>query len=628
MSVNYKVLYNNCFEIARGVADSASFVGAKKCEDEIKQGGNYLFSSLCALFQYSQIGSCFPSRITDQITSPLTKKAVSTLPYIGASLHLAVPLFKNESFFSWKILNKVTDNPYLTKLFHYVAEYGTDVLHAAMTTALIASFILSPGIHEGVLLGSLLYNYSYNFGLIPSYVQASLEKYNIFFEIIRAFSSSRLAIAVALISLSLKSSLFSHFLDKSLFKSKDDFTLEEIDTPYKETPLKFETFKKVIEGKANWQLNPSQMSLDVNDLYTITPDHEFSKLSELSNLFDNENFLALAEKKFSGDEHFLDELSGISNTSEQFVKSSFQEALQAACQKEGLSKKQYIKRSLNTRLESLIKVLKKEVPVKGSEILRTESIELFSKILPLVTKIKDEIQQLRSEIKTLKKDPTKNQKLIEVKRQLLKQCQREYEDAALSICIEAGDYCILGVKITANALLDTLFLSSTQKTTDNIPTSRTSPYMAQFFAELKQERYRLLNKTYQKVASLQNLPLYNDKHCYNSTIRAIGLGFYPFSEEERNQLDFSTLINWKLFYLFRTEMYKEYEKTLWQKLDSEEPVKKFGFINARLSEGMSEEEREQAEDFFTFADLLTPEEYNKRLNTLFGAYLGVIKISD
>lgn len=639
------------WEIATGWNNGYNYIVAKTKEDEVKQGKNYYQASMCQVAQVYSLSSIAGTLFTKIPYAPIRVPAVIAAEVVPLASWILFPAAaavkqghyeagvkvinglttKRLTFLNNQLPEKLTEGT--TSKISTVAEHAGDVIQAGMVVGSLALPVFGNVYFAGAMLAPVAFKVLETRNWIPRKVSLFMEQYMPTVSSATALLSGGVAAKVTS-ALCLASYIpqFSRFTHQKLDNLSHEVvtlqgpTLEEIDAPLTFTKdFSFEEINAILDANTlDYEINPSHCSKWANSATRFPDNHQFELYTTLSKKIDWTKKYTLLSNKLKDDDRFIDFLRTKFPGKEDLLK-DFEGYLIQLAEAEKKSKEDYLADQLNTQITELVKILKGEVPVKGSQQDLEEAIDNYSQILSYLTMLKTDSA-----------------------RQLV-----ELEDILMILGVEGGEYCARGHKRVSGQILNGIFQQALLK--NGGPSDPQSDYELRIRQTLERERYKILEATYLKLMEILVLaskggdPRYfsfnsettdvhavamsQDVHTLDIYRKCFALGFTPLSNYERNSFSLPDLFMWGSpthpFRDLRNYMYKVYK----ERLDA--LVKELGEINFGTyiqqviisHEKLTKEEREILLDKYTSCNdwTWTQVDTEHRFHRLMFLMLGILR---
>ncbi len=534
----------NCF---KGLYLGFSFDGYKTEEDIVTVGGE-----TAQLMQFLQVNGAVKivKRVLEHLPEhPLRKVAITicdlspliSLPFIMFFSNLkqngytpAANSFTSYSFI--KIPHVI--NPKLTDLLNFVSNHISDFLYITVCISSVALTLLGDKAYGiSVLIPLALYEAKKR-GLMTMKISEESKKY---------FKVSNLIGSLLFDSWLMRLVSIGSFCN---VKTKDiDFvdggirkllpiggpSLKELHEPLIEN--KALTYYQMIEI-----LDSDIDDFEINYAHCLKPAFDLNQLksnknfNEFQTLFDSINWeknIILIEKKVASDEKFLEMIRvGISATSNEYVIKNFTECFDQFLN--GRSKEEYLVNYLKKEFYGFVNVIREEKSGKGF-IEELKEVKLnCEKILFYIEKIKD-------------KD------------------QFKFEDLMLKLAIDAGNYCLSGVKRTTKEIIRDTIIPEYINEAKDFDTDKS--YELRLKMDLEQARRKLIEGFISSMIKENSDSILKD---YYKSIHTFDISsqlfFYEFIPENDNASSLSYyfifLFTWYLLSSVRLGLMKNYTEQL------------------------------------------------------------------
>lgn len=574
------------WDLTVGWSIGYNYITAKKKEDEVKQGKNYYLASFCQATQISSLSSvvspfanCIPFaplRISTQICNEVVPFcSLAVCPTLAAvkqghyetGIKIIDSLVSERLSFLSKQLPKKLDDKTIT-LCGYLAEHIGDFVRLGMIAGAVALPIIGNTYLAGAMLAPVAFQAIESRNWVPRKISLFMESY------MPTISSIGLLLGGNIVTqVGTAASLATYFpvLNQSFHRKLDDLShhyvnlegpkLEEIDAPVKEKKeMTFEEINQILDcDDSAYEINPAHCSKFAKGLINLDEDRDFDKFISLFDKVPWEQKYTTVRNKFRDDDRFLDFLRTKFPRKDD-IEQKFEDYILDLATKEGISKEKFLANQLREQMTTLVKILKGEEQVKGTQQDLDEAIVNCSQILFYFSMLINKV---------------------------------ELEDILLKLAVEGGDYCARGIKRTAIEIVDGIIQQDSKSDEDPITT-----YENKILQALQRMRKKILSVKYQKFIEVMvrlvkegpsakidknqlttdshAVAISQDIHTMDEYGKCFFLGFYPLTERERNAYGLADILMWGSpihpYRIIRKEMYQQYQQNL------DDAVKEIGDI--------------------------------------------------
>lgn len=443
------------FSVLGGFSNGYLYAQAKHKEDEIKQGKNYILSSLSicpqffvlctALKMINEMVPPYPGKLAVKVACQLTPiLSLITAPLCGlVKSGLYDPLAKGynqemkDPSWSKNVLSYIHLPENLSKrtvrAASFLAEYSGNILRVAVLASGVALIALGNAAFGGALLAAVAYQTCDSKGFIPRRISLFMEIYMPIIANIGMLLSgiliARVISAVCLVGYSPSINRFIHhkidfFLRQKIPHILEGPTLKEIDAPIIEkTEMTYDQIQKILDSNSSdFKINPAHCSKPAIDLDQLPCDSNFNKYLTLFDNIEWESKYNYLKLKLKDDDRFLDFLSEkYSQVDKKILSKNIDTYIKELAAKDKMSPEKYVASWTRKQMVMLVEMLKGKRRVKGLQQDLDESIQLSKTILShfvSLDKQKGEIDGLIAKLivdrKCQIKNPVLNLKLSHV----------------------------------------------------------------------------------------------------------------------------------------------------------------------------------------------------------------------
>lgn len=615
-----------------GCAIGAKYSLLKKKEDEIKQGKNYLLSSLFLIFQVYCVGSLIPQLSKNFVKNPFVQRSINLGVLGGCVLYVPFAFFfanvrhgKHEKLFNncstaleffRKKLKKDSKWLYvipktifflpekagnkIKKISFFATEYLGSILNTAIIIGSIALiFFGNPWFGGSALLG-LGYGVADRMGWIPKKISLFMEAHIEKIAILMSLLNGNILIKSFDI-LDITISNFNGFnkniqqkIDLILRKygiiSSKTPPLKEFDTPFvSKEELDFDQINEILDSPDQAdEINPRHCCQQIQSL----PSPKNKNLDDYLIHFvsvDWEKRYNLVISKLVEDEQFVFFIKDNQIIKEDLTDSKkLMDYFNNLVKVNGIPKEKYIANFLKDQMNLFISVIKEERSSKGTQKELQEMINLSYSVLDHLDSI-----QLKNSV--------------------------EFEDILLKLAVEGGNNCGAGIKRALSEIVEENIYQNEFNKTDSF--KETKSYELKINLLLKDLRKEIILSNYKNGTVFLPHKQNQDVHVFNMCFSIFSFGFYPISQDEREKigiLDFLFLSD------LRRIMYKQYRERMREVLKDAGKIGIATYIlqsiknNSRLTDEQKEQLKEKLEDLY-----LNERTIQQKAERLFLLMLGV-----
>ena len=570
----------SAFQAALGFTGGYQSSEAKKKEDEIKQGGNYIQASFSQTYQIMQLTSV-TSPIIEQISNIWIKMTLKMFNFIVPAASVVIcptaALIKQDHYeLGVQAYNKLTEqrkflhnrlptslHPQTKKIYSFFSENAGNIAQAGMVAGSIALAVFGSPYFAGAMLAQLGYRYLDNQGYVPRKVSLTIEqKLPFLADVCSLIGGAGLLKVVSGLNLMTSNATVQQFFQKKIdaytahkFKLEGP-TLEDLD---KEVLLiKNPSYQQITallnkdleEFISDFEINPAYCSKEVS-VATLPEEKDLSQFLRFFSKINWKERTHLLKNKFKDDERFNQYLTD--EFCEQIEKPTFEESLKILAEKNHQAVSDFLAFQLDKQMNQFVLTLTGQIRCKGSQEDLDETIKNCSKILFFIQNLdfdKDFIQ---------------------------------IEDILLKLAIECGEYCARGTKRASREIIHSILRQSLEIFTKDF--NEIENYEIKIHQSLLLLRQAITENQYLKfmetvIVSSKNqgeftyisaekqttdrhtLAMAQDVHVSDLYRKTFAQGFLPLTAEERRNFTIADLNLWSNpAYPFRQQrqvMYKQF----------------------------------------------------------------------
>lgn len=572
----------------------------EKKEKEIRQGENGYLASCYQIPRLAHVSS-----LTSVILSQMPNGMVRTASVISNALMPAAGIILFPTFALVKqghyeqavaCVNTIAESRYprlagllpqqlsdkTVKWFSFLAEKATPITNVAVLAGTVALPYLGFSSLAAGIAVPVIFEKLNSANLVPECIGLSAEKYmpTIVNALLLAgggplskiFSAATLASEIPGASAYTQKKIGKLLLKIAQLKGP---SLEEIDAPWQEREnLCFEEINYILDNDDSneYEINPAHCSKQATLGINIPENRDFKNFLTLFETIKwNERYFLL-KNAFRDDDRFLRQLKQtFPGNSNQDFYDDFEIYVEKLASETNLSKEDFLAKQLHEQMNHLVRTLCHEEETIGS--------------LQDLEEAKDACGQILAYL--LNKSMDNHESIMEI------------EDILLKLAMEAGKYCARGVKRAALEISSSLILQGLQASDDPLKT-----YELKIRQRLQLLRQRIMQNMYQKLiecmvqlakgsnefryqqrqtTDAQAVAIAQDVHTMDMYRMCLALGFYPLTEDERRQFNFTDLMTWAVYQEIRDSMYSTYQAALDEVIKEEGELVFCNYLRQKIS---------------------------------------------
>jgi hypothetical protein len=587
-------------------------------EQEVVQGKNYYFASLCQIPQFVSLSMAVTKIFeTAMQNSFLTRveKITGWLPWVQLPVGLIAASVIHGDYESYaaslappgSLLERIVPRNLsgrAVRICTFINRHTGDVAQIATVVAGVALVALGQLAFGYALLGSLAYREFDIRGNVPRKLSLFIETYMPIISlgayiiqgglVVKAICSIQLATYFTPVQTFVSQKMDRLFHD--LFDSAG-YSLEEYEAPLRtRKQMNYQSVVSILrKDDQDFKLNAAHCSKWAASFAPIAQDYRFD---DLLPLFDGVNWEAnyqLVRPKLKDDEIFIDLLK------EKFpnvdVKLQFDSCIASVARANHMTIEEYSAHWIRSQLKILISVLKGEKRAKGLQADLNVAISHVATVLSY-----------------LKSCPNRLEK----------------EEILLKLAVECGDYCARGAKRGAGEIVNDQIIPSAPLQGGSNPHEQ---YEITLRQSLQNCRHRQIEKQFEKLKrNLQNLPsaVTQDVHAFDMYRKILSYGFYPMTEDDRRELlILEQMYAHTLYDNFRSSMIHGYRDELDDVVKGIGEMKFSSYFQYILNQNpnLTRAQKDEILELYTEADggNWTIDETNSRFHRLVLVMLGVLE---
>lgn len=549
--MSFSQVYKGASEFGVGFGTGYNFALIKGKEDEVKQGGNYTMSGAIQGVQCA-LALNMVDQIAEQV-SPLGiigKVALNALSFLFLPAGAAIGNVRHNYDGFKGLWNKFLPSPIhlpeklspgVAVVINFLSDHLGHIAQVAIIVGSVALIILGKPIVGAACLLAIGYQAIDNYGFVPRKISLFMETYLPIIAQVGLSIGGPILMKVAAL-LSLPTYIFpsvSHFIQHQIdrlahkiFSFKAPL-LQDTEAPLLEKRnLNYDQIKKVLENDKDYQINPAHYTKWVVDQSALPVSEDYDQLVILFQSVPWERHYSLVKKKLVDDDRFKEMLKkkipGTTSLEEEMDNIL---TTLGNCENPTLTKEQFASKWTNQQMNELVKILKGEKRVKGSQRDLEDAMKSIQVIIPYLNNLNKEIDKLQNI------DPSP---LQATDCQALHNKSFELQDMLLKLAIEGGDYCARGIKRASGEIVSTIMQSQIM-VEGHVNATPEVMFELNIRQKLQEQRLRIVEGFYKMISAAFPKKLTDDVHTFDIYRTALTLGFYPLTTYERNNVDISQL---------------------------------------------------------------------------------------